>query len=122
MNKFFHVFSSVSLVVFLGIIMLLVHPFGMAMPSMAEKILMGMAILLFGVIAVFLWGEREQDERAIFHARMVDRIAFLVCAGGLLLVSAYDVFTYMYDTRLLLILAIAVLVKVIGHWHASRHL
>ncbi len=122
MNKFLRLFSTVSLIVFFGIIGLLVHPFGMAMPSTIEKILMGTAILLFGVIAVFLWGEREQDERAIFHARLVDRIAFLVCAGGLLLVSAYDVFTYMYDTRLLLILAIAVLVKVVGHWHAKRHL
>ncbi len=122
MNKFVHLFSVFSLIGFLGVIAFLVRSFGMATPSMVEKILMGVAILLFGVVTVFFWRENEQDERAIFHTRLVDRIAFLVCAGGLLLVSAYDVFTYMYDTRLLLILAIAVLVKVIGHWHAAKHL
>jgi hypothetical protein len=122
MNKPLQGVSTVSLAIFIVILLLLVHPFGMAMPTMTEKILIGVAVFLFGVISVFFWREQGRDERALLHTCMVDRIAFMVCTGGLLLVVAYDVFTYMYDPRLIIILAITIIIKVIGHWHAERHL
>lgn len=119
MSRFIFTLPAILLII---ILIALIHPFGMAMPTLCEKMLTAIAVLLFGVISVFVWREHGNDERAVLHTRMVDRVAFLVSTGGLLIVVTYDVFTYMYDYRLLIILIITILVKVVGHQYAERHL
>jgi peptidoglycan/LPS O-acetylase OafA/YrhL len=106
-----------------ALLILMAYPFKNWMPDMFTMLVLGMAIVLFAVFAVFVWRESAQDEREQLHKMVASRIGFLVGSSVLLLGIVVEMFgRHEVNTWLLLALAGMVGGKILGlMWSRNRY-
>ncbi len=110
-----------SIVCILVILLLfLVNPFDVFMPTMMEMLVVAMAGLLFLVFAGFFWKEKALDEREELHRFLAARFAYLVGAGILMFAILVQSFAHHIDTWIIVALIGMLVAKVFGRVYAER--
>ena len=74
----------------------------------------GALVVLFALVAVFVWRERAGDEREELHRMMADRFAFLVGSGALVILIIYQSYHHSLDVYVPIILLLMILTKITG--------
>ncbi len=83
---------------------LLILPSNIWMPSMAQMTILALAVIAFGVLAIFVAHEGDGDEREEVHRALAGRTAFL--AGGAILLFAIVVESIAHTLDQWLVLAL----------------
>lgn len=103
-----------EIVVGAGLIVLLialVNPFSILMPSRLTMMVLGAIGILSLLFTSFIWQETAQDERESLHRQVAGRIAFLAGATILLLGITMQTFQHRLDPWLVTALGAMVLTK-----------
>lgn len=113
-----------GIIAFVLIILLvfLVNPLDIFMPSMMQMLMVALAGLLFLLFAGFVWQEQAQDEREELHRFLAARFAYLVGTGILMLAVLIQSFAHMLDPWIIAALIGMLIAKVAGRMYAkARH-
>ena len=100
---------SVGLIVLL---LILFNPWSMAMPGYFVMCLLVGIVVLFAGFAIFLWKEKQGDERERFHLLFADRAAYLTGAAILIVGIIVDELRGAFNPWLIFALAGMILAKV----------
>lgn len=112
---------SVS-VVLVALLLFILDPFDMVMPSMAQMTALVLAVAAFGIFASFILRESAGDEREGAHRMFAGRVAFLSGASVLILgIVVQGVFDKI-DTWLVAALVVMVLGKVAARLYSEKNL
>lgn len=106
-----------------GLVILLVfvvNPFDIFMPTMMQMLLVIMAGLLFLLFAGFFWKEQARDEREELHRFLAARFAYLIGAGLLMVTVLVQSFAHALDVWVVGALTAMLLAKVLGRVYAER--
>jgi len=102
---------AVSLILAL-LLIYVINPGMLWMPSMLEKHIGILVLVLFIGFSIFFWREKPRDEREILHAAHAGRYAYFAGASVLMIGILYEFYThYEVDIWLLISLAIMILTK-----------
>jgi hypothetical protein len=82
------------------------------MPTMLHMIMLGVALILFGVFAAFILREKSQDEREAAHRMHAGRIAFLSGSATLLIGILIQSLAHAIDIWLVATLVIMIIAKI----------
>ena len=104
-----------SAVVLSGIGIYLINPFHVWMPTMLHMMLLGCAIVAFGIFAIFIVREKTTDERDEIHRMLAGRLAFLSGSAVLLSGIVAQSISDNLDPWLVGALVVMVLAKVAAH-------
>ncbi len=117
-NVTFQVISALALVV---LAVLLVNPFAIWMPTMMHMLVLGIAVVVFGIFCVFALAERTEDERGETHKARAGRAAFLAGGSVLIVGIILQTFAHALDPWLVGALVGMVVAKVFSrlydHWY-----
>jgi cobalamin synthase len=97
----------------IALLILLVNPFGILMPSRLTMLLLGGIGTLSLIFTSFIWKEAVQDERESLHRLFAGRASFLAGAAVLLLGIAVQTFAHHLDPWLVIALGVMVLTKLL---------
>lgn len=104
------------------LLILLVNPFEIFMPSRVTMMLLGGVAILAFLFIVFVWKETAQDERESVHRLLAGRSAFLAGASILLLGIAFQTIQHRLDPWLVVALGTMVLTKLLTRAHSrTKH-
>lgn len=81
---------------------------------MFDMMLAVSAIVLFAFFAIFIWREKDGDERENLHRALAGRFAYLTGAGVLVLGIVIQLLRHQLDYWLVWALLIMVLAKIVG--------
>jgi cobalamin synthase len=95
------------------LLILLINPFGILMPSRVTMLLLGGSAILSLLFISFIWKEAAHDERESLHRLLAGRIAFLAGAATLLLGITVQTFQHHLDPWLVIALGVMVLTKLL---------
>lgn len=111
-----------SVIVFVLVILLLflVNPFDLFMPTMMQMLMVAVAGVLFLFFAGFFWKEKAVDEREELHRFLAARFAYLVGAGILMTAILVQSFAHNLDVWVVGALIAMLLAKVFGRLYAER--
>lgn len=114
-------FLGESVVAFTLIILLiaLVNPFHIFMPTMLEMILVAVIALFFLLFAGFIWREQVSDEREELHRFLGARFAYLGGASILIVALLVQSFTHTLDSWIVFALVGMLVAKVAGRIYAQ---
>lgn len=104
-----------ELAVGLGLLVLLFvifNPWQVFMPGYVVMGLLIGAVVLFGILATFLWNEDHGDEREHFYRLFADRTAYLAGSTVLLIAIIVEELGHVLDPWLIVALAIMIVAKV----------
>jgi uncharacterized membrane protein YobD (UPF0266 family) len=101
-------------VVLIGLLIILINPFEIFMPSALLMMLAIVLALIFAIFAIFVWKEKPADEREAFHGMHAGRVAFLVGSGFIVLGIIVQTFSHQVDAWLVAALGVMVLTKLAG--------
>ncbi len=102
-------------VLLIALLTLFLEPFGF-MPPMAVMSLGLITLVVFAVLASFVWHEKATDEREALHSFMAGRIAFLAGIGTILAAIITQSWQHKpIDIWLLIVLSVMVIAKLGGH-------
>lgn len=101
-------------VILIILLLVLINPFGIWMPSNMEMLLIAGLVVLFGIFSGLVWRERGGDERDNWHRMRADRFGYL--AGALVLVVGIliESLQHMLSPWLVLALGAMILVRIIS--------
>lgn len=114
---FSETFVAVALIV---ILVSFINPFDFWMTDMFHMTLLGLAVALFAMFAMFLWRESVEDERERLHRFIAARFAYVVAGVILLFGTVMQALEHAIDPWLPTALAGMVIAKILGRWYASR--
>ena len=100
---------------------LLVNPFHFWMPSMLHMVILGSAIGVFGLLAVFVLAENQGDERDNEHRGFAGRVAFLAGGAILLIGIVLQTLAHALDPWLVVALLTMVAAKSVARWYSANH-
>lgn|SRR3989344_3528248 len=117
-NTFLQLISAAALAV---IGFFLINPLHVWMPSMAHEVTLAGAVVVFGILAVFIFSEGKGDERENVHRAFAGHAAFF--AGGVVLLVGIitEGLHGTPDTWLVGALVAMVVAKVGAHTFANRY-
>jgi hypothetical protein len=109
-----------TVTVLVALLILLVNPYHVWMPTMAHVMVVTALLIVFGFFASLLWREQARDEREGTHRMQAGRSSFLV--GSLLLIIAisYQSLMHELDIWLPVILVAMILTKIGAHLYSDR--
>lgn len=91
------------------------------MPGMATMLTLLLIVVTFSTFAVFVWRERDGDEREQFLRHIAARCAFLITGAVLVIGIIYETFVYHAPDPWLSAALIAMVGgKVVGHLYARK--
>jgi hypothetical protein len=96
------------------LLLVLINPFGVLMPSAMTMMLVAILALIFAAFAIFVWKEKPTDEREAFHGMIAGRVAFLFGAGTIVLGIIIQAFSHSLDNWLIIALGVMVIAKLVG--------
>ena len=109
-------------VVMVLLILTLINPTDMLMTTATEMFLVIGLVLLFGLFALFVWGERVQDERDAILRMWADRIGFLAGSSAILIGIVVESLNHNLSDWLLIALAVMIVAKIVGSVYGKmRH-
>jgi len=106
--------------VLIVLLVLLVNPFDVFMPTMMEMLMVAVAGVLFLFFAGFFWKEKAVDEREELHRFLAARFAYLIGAGILMTAILVQSFAHNLDVWVVGALIAMLLAKVFGRLYAER--
>lgn len=80
-NTYMQLTSAVAVLV---LAILLLNPFHLWMPGMAQMAMLGCLLVAFAILSIYLLQEKGGDEREATHRMLAGRVAFFI--GSLILV------------------------------------
>ncbi|MBP7060598.1 MAG: hypothetical protein KBA91_01295 [Candidatus Moranbacteria bacterium] len=107
--------------VLVALLIVLVNPFDVFMPTMMQMLLVAVAGVLFLFFASFFWKEAAADEREELHRFLAARFAYLVGTGTLMLAVLVQSFAHALDPWVVAGLIGMLLAKVGGRLYAERN-
>lgn len=107
-----HLLEIISALVFSGIALLLLNPFGLWMPTMMHMSLLAIGVVAFGVFALLILREGQGDEREDLHRMRAGRVAFLTGSSILLVATIVQSFAHAVDPWIVAALLGMVVAKV----------
>lgn len=96
------------------LLILLINPGNLLMPSMAQMTILLAATIAFATFASLLWREQGGDERDQLHRLVADRFAFLATASVLMTAIVAQALMHMLDPWLPIALGALIIGKVAG--------
>lgn len=114
-----NVAESIITLVLAVLLVFLVNPLDLFMPSMMQMLAVALAGLLFLVFAGFVWREQVADEREELHRFLAARFAYLVGAGILMLAVLVQSLAHILDPWLIVALIGMLIAKVAGRMYAK---
>lgn len=99
--------------VLIALLILIVNPGDVFMPSMAQMMIAGILVIVFGFFASLILKEKIKDEREDKHRGLAGRQAFLAGSSILLLGIVVQTLEDKLDVWLVIALVVMILVKVI---------
>lgn len=113
-------FETIFTVPMLGLLVLLMNPFGFWMPEKFEMVCTTLVLLFFVLFTVYLFREKARDEREELHRFIATRLAYFV--GSSVLVFGIVIQTFMHHLTFWLPLALGgmLLAKLCGRWYAQK--
>ena len=103
------------------LLVLILNPSHFWMPTMAHMMLLGAAVVVFGLFASFILRERAGDEREGIHRMLAGRAAFLSGAGLLTIAIIYQSYTDTLDVWLVAVLVAMILAKIGVRFYSDRN-
>lgn len=110
---------SISTVLIILLVMLL-DPFMILMPSAAQMTTLVFALVIFVSFATFVWREKPKDEREQLHQQIASRFAYLSGAGVLIVAIVFQTINHSLDPWIVIALIVMILAKIIGSLYASK--
>ena len=108
-------------VIFLLVLLVLLNPLGLYMPTELIYIILGSILVLFGVYASLILKESPQDEREELHLYIANRFAYIYGSLALVVGIIYQGITDAHiDPWLLLVLAVLVVSKMLSLLHSAK--
>jgi len=108
--------------IFILILLFLLNPFGLFMPTELLYIMLGGVLVLFAIYVSFVLHEKPQDEREQLHRFIANRAAYLSGSTALVIAITYQGLTLAHiDSWLLIVLGVMVLAKVLSLYHSERN-
>lgn len=101
-------------------LILVINPGGLWMPDMVQMTLAVVFLILFSVFAVFVMGERTNDEREQLHKLLAGHTAFLIGSALLAIAVLVQAMNHDIDPWLVVALGGMILTKLIGMIWAHR--
>ena len=114
-----NVVESIIALVLAVLLVFLVNPLDLFMPSMMQMLVVALAGLLFLLFAGFVWQEQAADEREELHRFLAARFAYLVGTGLLMLAVLIQSFAHMLDPWIIAALIGMLIAKVAGRMYAK---
>lgn len=113
-----------SLVTFCIIIIaiLLLNPFYFWMPSMMVKYLLIIALVLFGIFALYILREKSIDERDSLHRALAGRNAFLAGSSVLMIGIVAEGYSHNVNPWLVVALIAMIATKILTRIWSDRNL
>lgn len=99
----------------------LIDPFGLWMASMVQMMVLALAVIAFGALAIFVVHEGDGDERDDTHRALAGRAAFLAGGAVLLLGIVLESIAHALDPWLVVALAAMVCAKTIVRLWSTRY-
>lgn len=106
--------------VLVALLIILINPFDIFMPTMMQMLVVALAALLFALFAGFIWKEKAEDEREELHRFLAARFAYLGGAGILMLAVLVQSFAHDLDRWVIGALIGMLVAKVLGRIYAER--
>lgn len=100
----------VSLIL-IGLLILIINPSDIFMPTMAHMMLAGFAVIVFGFFAGLVLKEKTKDEREEKHRGLAGRAAFLAGSSILIIGMVSQTLKDSIDPWLVASLVVMILVK-----------
>lgn len=107
--------ESIITIVLFSLLLLLISPLDLLMPTNAGMMVIVALVLVFSAYAAFIWKEKSRDEREDFHKLLAGRIAFLAGAGVLVAGIVTQSLNHNIDPWLVFTLAVMILSKLLVH-------
>lgn len=116
-------YSEISIaLIFLAVLFLCLDPFDWFMPSMMQMLFLVMLVVVFAVLAVFVWREGKGDEREVLHRMLAGRLAFLSGMTVLIVAIIVQSLNNQLDHWLIITLGVMVLAKIVGLLYGQKKL
>ncbi len=113
--------ESVLALVFVFLLVLIVNPFHLWMPTMLHMVALVAVLAAFSGFSIFVLRERARDEREQLHRMQVGRIGFLVGASVLTVAVVIQEFYDMLDVWLVFALVGMIVGKMIAGVYADHN-
>lgn len=107
-------------IVAIALLVLLLNPFMIWMPTPLAYAVVALALVACGVFGGFVLRERADDERELLHTMHSGRVAYLAGFTVLVLGAVYQALTAMVDVWLFSAIAVMVVVKIVVRWWLER--
>ena len=107
-------------IVLLVLLLLILNPFHMWMPSMMVDVVLVLLLAVFGIFAVYLFQENVADEREDNHRMLSGRFAFLSGSAVLIIGIVIEGFMGKTDPWLFLALVVMIFVKIATRVYTDR--
>lgn len=114
-----NVAESIIAFVLTVLLVFLVNPLDLFMPSMMQMLVVALSGLLFLLFAGFVWREQAEDEREELHRFLAARFAYLVGTGILMLSVLVQSFAHSLDPWVIAALIGMLIAKVAGRMYAK---
>lgn len=114
-----NVVESIIALVLAVLLVFLVNPLDLFMPSMMQVLVVTLAGLLFLLFSGFVWREQAEDEREELHRFLAARFAYLVGTGLLMLAVLVQSFAHSLDPWVIVALIGMLIAKVAGRMYAK---
>lgn len=98
---------------------LLLNPFHLWMPGMAQMAMLGCLLVAFAVLSIYLLQEHAGDEREVAHRMLAGRIAFFTGSLVLVIGIAVESIHGTPNTWLVLALAGMIIGKVFARFYSD---
>jgi hypothetical protein len=104
--------ETITAVILVVLAVLIWNPFHFWMPTMLHMVMLGIALIIFGLFAGFVLREKAIDERATQHRMHAGRIAFLAGSTTLLLGILIQSFNHTTDIWLIAAFVVMIIAKI----------
>jgi drug/metabolite transporter (DMT)-like permease len=122
MNKTPYTKELVLSIILVLLLLFVVNPGMILMPSMSQMSLGILLLILFVLFGAYIWREKAHDEREQVHISFAGRYAYFAGISILMLGTLYEYFTsHKVDTWMVLALVGMILTKTFGRIWAERH-
>lgn len=101
---------------------LLLNPFHFWMPDVMIVCILAIALVLFGVFASFILGEKVLDERDNVHRALSGRNSFLAGSAILMLAIGIQEYNEVLDPWLVIVLIVMIITKIATRIWSDKNL
>lgn len=101
---------------------LLLNPFHFWMPDVMIVCILAIALVLFGVFASFILGEKVLDERDNVHRALSGRNSFLAGSAVLMLAIGIQEYNEVLDPWLVIVLIVMIITKIATRIWSDKNL